>query len=91
MRAVLAHYGIPPVSQSEQTRIRCPFHDDERPSCTVNLTAGFFSCKAAGCGVEGGLLDFVQRKEASSLPKAAEVLASICGVAVPLWMARCGP
>src|SRR4051812_31326182 len=84
MPAVLAHYGITPVSQNEQTRIRCPFHDDERPSCTVNLTAGVFSCKAAGCGVEGGLLDFVQRKEASSLPKAAETLASICGVAVPL-------
>src|SRR3954452_22517018 len=65
MPAVLAHYGIAPVSQHEQTRIRCPFHDDERPSCTVNLTAGVFSCKAAGCGVEGGLLDFVQRKEAS--------------------------
>src|SRR3954466_5672153 len=84
MPAVLAHYGITPVSQAEQTRIRCPFHDDERPSCTVTLTAGVFSCKAAGCGVEGGLLDFVQRKEASSLPKAAEMLAIICGVAVPL-------
>src|SRR3954452_22084571 len=84
MPAVLAHYGIMPVSQAEQTRIRCPFHDDERPSCTVNLTAGVFSCKAAGCGVEGGLLDFVQRKEASSLPKAAETLASICGVAIPV-------
>src|SRR3954454_5258934 len=83
MRVVLTHYGITPVSQHEQTRIRCPFHDDERPSCTVNLTAGVFSCKAAGCGVEGGLLDFVQRKEASSLPKAAETLASICGVALP--------
>src|SRR4051794_6001914 len=84
MPAVLAHYGITSLSQNEQTRIRCPFHDDERPSCTVNLTAGVFSCKAAGCGVEGGLLDFVHRKEASSLPKAAETLASICGVAVPL-------
>src|SRR4051812_8724389 len=84
MPAVLAHYGITPVSQNEQTRIRCPFHDDERPSCTVNLTAGVFSCKAASCGVEGGLLDFVQRKEASSLPKAAEMLATICRVAVPL-------
>src|SRR3954447_22630118 len=84
MPAVLAHYSITPVSQNEQTRIHCPFHDDERPSCTVNLTAGVFSYKAAGCRVEGGVLDFVQRKEASSLPKAAEVLASICGVAVPL-------
>src|SRR4051794_38349955 len=61
MPAVLAHYGITPLNQQEQTRIRCPFHDDERPSCTVNLTAGVFSCKAAGCGVEGGLLDFVQK------------------------------
>src|SRR4051794_8841945 len=83
MRTVLAHYGITPVSQAEQTRIPCPFHDDQRPSCTVNLAAGVFSCKAAGCGVEGGLLDFVQRKEASSLPKAAETLASICDVPLP--------
>src|SRR4051794_40747891 len=84
MRLVLAHYRITPLNQQEQTRIRCPFHDDERPSYTVNLTDGVFSCKAASCRVEGGLLDFVQRKEASSLPKAAETLAAICGVAVPL-------
>src|SRR5690242_17200394 len=83
MPDVLAHYRIAPVNHEDQTRIRCPFHDDERPSMTVNLTAGVFSCKAASCGLEGGLLDFVWRKEACSLPKAAETLAAICGVALP--------
>ncbi len=83
MRTVLAHYAIVPVSPGDQTRIKCPFHDDERPSMTVNLSAGVFSCKAASCGVEGGLLDFVWRKESCSLPKAAEMLAAICGVALP--------
>src|SRR4051794_17137432 len=82
-RAVLAHYGLRPVTQGEQTRMRCPFHDDERPSCSVNLAEGVWNCHA-GCG-SGNVLDFVHRMETKdgatvTLPVAAHRLADICGI-----------
>jgi hypothetical protein len=32
-RAVLAHHVLMLVGQAEWIEIRCPFHDEERPSC----------------------------------------------------------
>jgi DNA primase len=41
-RAVMAFYGLKPVGSGDQAKLHCPFHDDERPSCSVNLTKGLF-------------------------------------------------
>jgi DNA primase len=87
-RAVLAHYGIAVVGQGDQTKVRCPFHDDARPSCSVNLAKGLFHCFAGGCGASGNVLDFVHRMEtlrasdgaAVSLRRAGLRLAEMCGI-----------
>src|SRR3954470_7168903 len=86
-RAVLAHYGLVLLGQGEQAKVRCPFHDDERPSCSVNLERGIFHCHAGGCGVSGNVLEFVHRMETRdgatvSLRQAAVKLAGICGIAL---------
>src|SRR5947208_4882871 len=62
-RAVLGHYGLAPLGQGEQAKVRCPFHDDERPSCSVNLERGIFHCHAGSCGAKGNVLEFVHRME----------------------------
>src|SRR3954462_14773178 len=88
LRALLAHYGIALLGQGEQAKARCPFHDDERPSCSVNLEKGVFHCHAGSCGVSGNVLEFVHRMEALqapdgstvSLKEAAVRLADICGI-----------
>ena len=36
--------------------VRCPFHNDRNPSCSVNRTKGVFNCK--GCGVKGDVFDY---------------------------------
>lgn len=85
-RAVLAHYSLAPVGQGDQVKIRCPFHDDERPSCSVNLEKKLFHCFS--CQLSGNVLDFVHRMEALqasdgstvSLRQAGLRLAEICGV-----------
>ena len=82
-RAVLAHYGIAPIGQGEQAKVPCPFHDDERPSCSVNLTKGLWHC-FRGCGA-GNVLDFVHLMEnrdggSVKLLEAARRLADICGL-----------
>src|SRR3954469_17032495 len=87
-RAVLAHYGLALLGQGEQAKVRCPFHDDERPSCSVNLERRIFHCHAGSCGVSGNVLEFVHRLEALKAPdgstvslrQAAITLADICGI-----------
>ncbi|MCP4374181.1 MAG: hypothetical protein GY797_39670, partial [Deltaproteobacteria bacterium] len=37
----------------------CPFHDDHKPSFSVNYTDGVFNCFA--CGVNGDIFDFYQK------------------------------
>lgn len=85
-RAVLAHYGIVMPGRGLQIKICCPFHDDQEPSCSINLERGIFHCFGAGCGVEGNVLEFVHRMEASqgagdtSIRAAAILLAEICRI-----------
>ena len=82
---VLRHYGFEVPAGRIQLKIRCPFHDDERPSCSVNLDKRLFHCHAGGCGASGNVLDFVWRMEnrngeAVSLRVAGRTLAGICGI-----------
>jgi hypothetical protein len=85
-RAVLAHYGLTPVGSGDQTKVPCPFHDDGRPSCSVNLEKRLFHC--FGCGAKGNVLEFVHRMEALEAANGATVslraaglrLAEICGL-----------
>src|SRR3954447_22278627 len=84
-RPVLAHYGLALLGQGEQAKVRCPFHDDDRPSCSVNLERGVFHCHAGSCGMSGNVLEFVHRMETKdgatvSLREAAVKLAGICGI-----------
>src|SRR5918912_4069083 len=84
-RAVLAHYGLALLGHGEQAKVRCPFHDDDRPSCSVNLERGIFHCHAGSCGASGNVLEFVHRMETKdgatvSLREAAVKLAGICGI-----------
>jgi DNA primase len=85
-RAVLDHYGLKVVGRREQAKIHCPFHDDERPSCSVNLERGLFHCFS--CNEAGNVLDFVFRLEnregaKASLRQAGLALADICGIDLP--------
>jgi hypothetical protein len=87
-RQVLSHYGLSPGGSGDQAKVRCPFHDDERPSCSVNLAKGLFHCFS--CQASGNVLEFVHRMEALSAPDGATVslrqaglkLAAICGLPV---------
>jgi DNA primase len=84
-RQVLSHYGLRPVGQGDQVKVLCPFHDDERPSCSVNLADGVFHCFGGSCQAKGNVLEFVHRMETRdgatvSLRQAGIRLAEICGI-----------
>lgn len=83
--AVLAHYGLRALGRGDQLKVACPFHEDAKPSCSVNTGKGLFHC--FGCGAKGNVLDFVHRMEAQggaavSIREAGLTLAAICGIAI---------
>ena len=81
---VLAHYGIDEHGSGDQIKIICPFHNDHKPSCGVNLEKQVYNCFA--CNAGGNALDFVAHMEGldpantSELRKAALTAASIFGI-----------
>jgi DNA primase len=92
-RKVLAHYGLRPVGQGDQLKLLCPFHDEGKPSCSINVAEGIFHC--FGCAASGNVLEFVQRMEtldgaAVSIREAGIRLAAICGLPIGEAQARPG-
>ena len=85
---MLAHYGIeehwPRTGKRDQIKIICPFHDDHKPSCGVNLVKEVYNCFA--CDAGGNALDFVAHMEGlnpdktDELRKAAFVAADTFGI-----------
>lgn len=69
---VLSHYGfdVKPNGQ-DQVKICCPFHDDQKPSCGLNLSKGVFNCFS--CHAKGNILDFFARMEGFDPEKPHEL------------------
>ncbi|MCR5276729.1 MAG: DNA primase, partial [Bacteroidales bacterium] len=59
----------------------CPFHSEKTPSFHVQREKGFFHC--FGCGVGGGVIQFVMRAENLPFPEAVAKLAKEAGLTVP--------
>ena len=55
----------------DEVGVCCPFHDDQTPSCSVNVVKARFYCHAAGCGAHGGLLKLAEKKGIPAPPEAA--------------------
>tara|TARA_R110000824_G_scaffold145924_4_gene314481 strand:- start:2855 stop:3763 length:909 start_codon:yes stop_codon:yes gene_type:complete len=54
--SLLTKYGVQ-VPSEEQFIIHCPFHEDGRQSCSINIEKGMWIC-FAGCG-QGSLKSFI--------------------------------
>ncbi len=81
IEAILAHYELETNNAGDERRACCPFHEDENPSFSINITDGKFHCHAASCGEKGNILDFVAAmEETDDLRKASEVISDICGI-----------
>tara|TARA_R100000781_G_scaffold113428_1_gene81903 strand:+ start:2747 stop:3613 length:867 start_codon:yes stop_codon:yes gene_type:complete len=57
--SLLIRYGVDVPNTEDEFSIHCPFHDDRRASCAVNVEKGVWNC-FAGCG-QGGLNSFIWR------------------------------
>jgi len=70
---VLEHYGAEvPWHGSGWVSMRCPFHDDNVKSASVNLIENVFACM--GCDVRGDIVDLVQDQESCDTTTAKQWL-----------------
>ena len=46
-------------ASDEEVRVKCPFHEDTTPSCSINIEKRVFSCQTAGCGASGDFIKFL--------------------------------
>lgn len=50
-----------PKKNKDSLMTRCPFHDDDNPSFSVNLKNGMYHC--FGCNEQGNLFNFISKME----------------------------
>jgi hypothetical protein len=71
--------GFVQLKESGETAVgRCPFHDDEHPSFSVNIQENYWHC-FAGCG-GGSIIDFWMKWNDSDFYTATKELAVMYGV-----------
>ncbi|WP_044302563.1 DNA primase [Rhodopirellula sallentina] len=66
---------------------RCPFHNDTKPSMTVNPERQSWKCWV--CDIGGDVFSFVMKREGLDFPGALRVLAERAGIELPQF--RKGP
>lgn len=74
--AVLNHYDIPEPRYGEAP-MKCPVHDDRRPSASINREKGLWHCHACGAGGDGVAL--LQANEGWSYGQAKDFLKTLTG------------
>lgn len=58
LRTLPLHKVVGSSQLTKKIKIRCPFHSENTPSCTLFPTGGF---KCYGCGASGNSIDFVAK------------------------------
>jgi len=77
--AVLQHYGIKP---DRNNQIKCPFQEDDKPSCRIYPETNTFHC--FGCNATGDQIEFIEKYEKCSKHEAILKAKQLCGIPEPL-------
>lgn len=70
--AFIEAHGVPLQKTGANWKGRCPFHDDDSPSLSVNPREQLWRC--FGCGKAGDVFSFLQHKEGMAFPQALAYL-----------------
>jgi 5S rRNA maturation endonuclease (ribonuclease M5) len=68
------------VMSSGQGQALCPFHNDTKPSLSVNLNTGYFYCHGNGCRRQGSIFDFYMARHGVDFTTAKIALAREAGL-----------
>ncbi len=72
--SLLLDVGVDVPLEREQFNISCPFHIDQLPSCSINVTMGKWIC-FAGCG-QGSLVTFLAKYTGKDTTKIEQDIAN---------------
>ncbi len=74
---VLAHYGLQP---NGNMMLKCPWHEDKKPSMKVYVETNTVYCFAGGCDMGSlDVIDFIMKKEEITKHKAIQKAKELCG------------
>lgn len=76
---VLQHYNL---KSDRNNHIKCPFHEDDKPSCRIYPETNTFHC--FGCNAPGDQIEFIQKKEGITKHEAIIKAKQLCGVTEPV-------
>jgi len=76
---VLQHYNIKP---DRNNQIKCPFHEDDKPSCRIYADTNTFHC--FGCGTTGDQIEFIKKYEKCTKHDAIMKAKQLCGIPEPI-------
>jgi DNA primase len=71
---VLENYGL---KVNRHNQIKCPFHEDDKPSMKIYTETNTFNC--FGCGANGDVIEFIQKKENLSKHQALTKAKGLVG------------
>ena len=77
--AVLQHYHLKP---DRNNQIKCPFHEDDKPSCRIYADTNTFHC--FGCNATGDQIEFIEKYEKCSNHDAILKAKQLCGNPEPV-------
>ncbi len=77
---LVGHY-LPLRREGRAYKALCPWHDDSRPSLTVNPDRQSFKCWV--CDIGGDVFSFVMKYEGVSFAEALAMLAERAGIVLP--------
>ena len=76
---VLEHYGLEATDPvSGRAKVLCPFHDESRPSASVDVDKQRFRCFA--CDIQGDAIDIIMQQEGLEYTGACEFLEAHFGI-----------
>ena len=76
---VLQHYNL---KSDRNNHIKCPFHEDDKPSCRIYPDTNTFHC--FGCGATGDQIEFIEKYEKCSKHEAIVKAKQLCGIPEPI-------
>lgn len=78
---VFKHYQITltKTGSSGEYKGHCPFHEDDKPSLSVNAEKGVYVCHSGTCGEKGDVISLVAKKENVDFKEALEILGRMWG------------
>jgi len=75
---VLRSHNVELIGEGNQKKAKCPFHEDENPSFSVNTKTGLWKC-FSGCG-KGGVLELMAKYDKKTPDEILEAWADKKGL-----------